>query len=81
MIWAQIALLVIKLLMELPAIKEWLDRIFGALSKARPLQAARESGKILAALRAKCHEAETGKFAVSCPLEALAKELESKYGP
>lgn len=82
MVWAQIALLAIKLLLELPALQEWLERIFGALSRARPLQAAKESGKVLKALEAKYEECQKGVFTATgiCPVEELVKKLEEKYG-
>ena len=79
MIWAQIIMLVIKLLLELPAVKEWLERIFGALSRARPLQAAREASKIKIALASKYEQFKTGQLETACPLEALAYKLEAKY--
>lgn len=80
MIWVQIVLLVIKLLLELPSVKEWLERIFGALSQARPLQAAREASKVKIALATKYEQFKTGQMQTACPLEALAFKLEEKYG-
>ncbi len=80
MVWAEIALLVIKLVMGLPAVQEWLERIFGALGKARPLQVAKEAPRVLQVLREKCQQLDGGVFTASCPISELALDLEKKYG-
>jgi hypothetical protein len=81
MIWVQIVLAVIGLLLKVPQIQEWLERIFGSLKQAGPVRAGREGKHVLAVLQDKLKQVETGQLSVTCPVEKLAHDLEQKYGP